>query len=178
MQYRNAKVINGGLIDCEINHPAYGWIPFTADPADTGAQFDVAALYAKMSADPALRAYSPPTLAELRAAKLSELAEVRWTRETAGVTYNGHTFATDGTSQTKIVGAVIGAQMDPAMSIKWKTVDGTFVTLSGSQIVAMGTAVRNHVQACFDREEALRGQIELASTRSSLAAIDIAIGWP
>jgi hypothetical protein len=23
------------LIDCEINHPQYGWIPFTASPDDT-----------------------------------------------------------------------------------------------------------------------------------------------
>lgn len=34
MEYRNARYIEDGRIDCEINHPVYGWIPFTADPND------------------------------------------------------------------------------------------------------------------------------------------------
>ena len=32
--YRNAVMSEDGRIDCEINHPTYGWIPFTADPND------------------------------------------------------------------------------------------------------------------------------------------------
>jgi hypothetical protein len=35
MEYRNARYIDGkGRIDCEINHPSHGWIPFTASPDD------------------------------------------------------------------------------------------------------------------------------------------------
>jgi len=34
MEYRNAQYNAFGTIDCEINHPIYGWIPFTADPND------------------------------------------------------------------------------------------------------------------------------------------------
>ena len=62
MEYRNAKHIANGLIDCEINHPDHGWIPFTCDPADTGALFDVVALYDAMAADPetAPYVYVPP----------------------------------------------------------------------------------------------------------------------
>lgn len=41
-------VFNGrGTIDCEIEHPVYGWIPFTADPGDVeayGAEIYAAAL--------------------------------------------------------------------------------------------------------------------------------------
>lgn len=33
METRN-PVWNGDVIDCEINHPIYGWIPFTASPED------------------------------------------------------------------------------------------------------------------------------------------------
>ena len=62
MEYRNAKHISNGLIDCEINHPDHGWIPFTCDPFDKGAAFDTAALHAAMSADPetAPYVYAPP----------------------------------------------------------------------------------------------------------------------
>ena len=41
MDIRNAKYNHAGTIDCEIKHPRYGWIPFTADPNDVeplGAQ--------------------------------------------------------------------------------------------------------------------------------------------
>ena len=34
MNYRNAKYNGFGTIDCEIEHPVHGWIPFTADPND------------------------------------------------------------------------------------------------------------------------------------------------
>jgi len=75
MNYRNAKHLKNGSIDCEIDHPTYGWIPFTCDPFDTGALFDVVALYEAMNADPETAPYvyappAPPTpeqLSELRA---------------------------------------------------------------------------------------------------------------
>lgn len=60
MDYRNAKRIADGRIDCEINHPEYGWIPFTADASDAGAQFDVADLFARADSDPNTKPYDPP----------------------------------------------------------------------------------------------------------------------
>lgn len=68
MNYRNAQRLANGWIDCEIEHETLGWIPFTCDPDDTGAQLDVAALHAEMDADPTTAAYVPPTQAELDAA--------------------------------------------------------------------------------------------------------------
>ena len=68
MNYRNAKRLANGWIDCEIEHPNFGWIPFTCDPSDTGAQFDAAALHAQMDADPATAPYVPPTQEEILAA--------------------------------------------------------------------------------------------------------------
>ena len=34
MEIRKPLYNEFGTIDCEINHPEYGWIPFTADPDD------------------------------------------------------------------------------------------------------------------------------------------------
>jgi Arc/MetJ-type ribon-helix-helix transcriptional regulator len=34
MNIRNAKYNENGAIDCEIEHPEFGWIPFTASPDD------------------------------------------------------------------------------------------------------------------------------------------------
>jgi hypothetical protein len=68
MNYRNAQRLANGWIDCEIEHETHGWIPFTCNPNDTGAQFDVAALHAQMDADSATAVYVSPTQAELDAA--------------------------------------------------------------------------------------------------------------
>lgn len=34
MEYRNAKYNSAGGVDCEINHPVYGWIPTTLSSDD------------------------------------------------------------------------------------------------------------------------------------------------
>jgi hypothetical protein len=34
MKYRNPIYNRFGTINCEIEHPTYGWIPFTATPTD------------------------------------------------------------------------------------------------------------------------------------------------
>lgn len=34
MEFRNARYNAFGTIDCEIEHPVHGWIPFTASPDD------------------------------------------------------------------------------------------------------------------------------------------------
>jgi hypothetical protein len=34
MEYRNARYNADGTIDCELNHPRFGWVAFTANPND------------------------------------------------------------------------------------------------------------------------------------------------
>lgn len=77
MNYRNAKRLANGWIDCEIQHETFGWIPFTCNPNDTGALFDVAALHAQMDADQATAAYVPPTQEELDAAAAADVRSQR-----------------------------------------------------------------------------------------------------
>lgn len=77
MEYRKAKRVSGNRIDCEINHPEHGWIPFTCDPKDTGARIDVVSLYAAMDSDPATAAYVPPTQEELDAEAAGSIRAAR-----------------------------------------------------------------------------------------------------
>lgn len=68
--YRNAKYINdNGWIDCEIEHPDYGWIPYTLDPADTDMTVDNNVLLSAMAEAGDVAAYVPPTQEEIDAAK-------------------------------------------------------------------------------------------------------------
>lgn len=90
----------------------------------------------------------------------------------AGTTVAGLHVHTDDVSQSRIVGAALAATLDPATTVRWKLADGTFVTLDADTIVAVAQAVRDHVQACFDREAFLLEQI------SDGATPDIVTGWP
>lgn len=119
-----------------------------------------------------------PTLEELRAQKIAELAALRWKRETSGTTFSGIALATDAVSQTKYIGAVVGAQIDPSAVVKWKMAGGSFVELDATAMTAVAMAVRAHVQACFDNEATLYPLIEAAETKEALDAVDIHVGWP
>tara|TARA_R110000851_G_scaffold174949_3_gene321174 strand:+ start:9644 stop:10159 length:516 start_codon:yes stop_codon:yes gene_type:complete len=77
MPYRNARFITNEIIDCEINHPVHGWIPYTLDPADTDSTINNADLLAEMGSD--ITPYAPPTAAENAAARVALLTHRRAT---------------------------------------------------------------------------------------------------
>lgn len=63
MEYRNVKYNRHGTIDCEVNHPVFGWNPTTVRPDDA----DTAALYDQIFSDGAVIApYVPPSQDEIR----------------------------------------------------------------------------------------------------------------
>lgn len=50
MNYRNPVFSSADTVDCEIEHPIFGWIPFTASPDDPEEMGR--ALYAELIAQP------------------------------------------------------------------------------------------------------------------------------
>lgn len=52
-QYRNAKALDleATKFEVEINHPEYGWIPYTLDPSDTDMTIDNADLLGLIGSD-------------------------------------------------------------------------------------------------------------------------------
>lgn len=66
-EYRNAKVLtaDGSRLDVEINHPDYGWIPYTLDVTDTDMTIDNSALLTLIGDDK--EPYVPPTKEEVEA---------------------------------------------------------------------------------------------------------------
>ena len=76
-EYRNAKVINadGSRVDVEINHPEYGWIPYTLDTSDTDMTIDNSALLTLIGSDK--EAYVPLSDEELAAILAAEHRELR-----------------------------------------------------------------------------------------------------
>jgi hypothetical protein len=101
------------------------------------------------------------------------IAERRYRAETAGIVVNGMSIDTSRDSQSLITGAALQATIDSTYTCRWKTASG-FVDLSAAQILALAAAVRAHVQACFDREAELLGEVEAGTFTADL----LEQGWP
>lgn len=59
-EFRNPKRNQKGSLDCEINHPTLGWIPFTCDPDDASPPIDSLKLTAAIEEAGNIAAYTPP----------------------------------------------------------------------------------------------------------------------
>ena len=81
-EVRNAASLQADNLrmDVEINHPDYGWIPYTVDPADTDTTIDNDEVMALIGTD--FAAYVAPTQAELDAALAAEVRADRDARLT------------------------------------------------------------------------------------------------
>ncbi|WPZ36714.1 DUF4376 domain-containing protein [Thalassobaculum sp. OXR-137] len=100
----------------------------------------------------------------------------RWEVETGGITVSGVPVATDALTQAKLSGARQLAQDDDQITIKWKSADGTWVTLDATAVTAIARAVGLHVQACFAQEEALHAAIDDAADHDDLDLINTTTG--
>ncbi len=74
---RNAKSLQSDNLrmDVEVNHPDYGWIPYTVDPSDTDTTIDNAAILALVGSS--FTPYVAPTQAELDATAAIEIRNER-----------------------------------------------------------------------------------------------------
>lgn len=127
-QYRNPTFTASGRIDCEINHPEYGWLPFTVDPQDTGAAFDVAALDAAIRQAGGIAAYVPPSAADLLAAERETMRCSRF-QARAAIHLAGLT--------DDVEAAVTAA--DPLVQIAWA--DATEFYRASPTIAALAAAI-------------------------------------
>lgn len=109
MDYRNPTYTSDGFIDCEIDHPTYGWIQFTCDPDDAGAEFDVRALFEAMK--PHAAPYVPPPEPSDEEKLAAERAEMRCSPSQMRLTLHRMGFL----AQIQAI-----ADADPEASIVWE----------------------------------------------------------
>ena len=114
---------------------------------------------------------------------LTKARELQWTRikaardaaEFGGFTWDGSTFDSDLTSQSRIQGAAQLAGLAPmTFSIDWTLADNSVRTLNAMQMIAVGEALGTHVATQHTIGRGLRAAIEAATTPT---AID-AVVWP
>jgi len=139
-------------------------------------------VYAFAKASDAREGLSPVTEAEALAIAAGPSPEVdypaliaaeRYKREGVGIAVDGYAIDTSRDGQALIAGAAVSAILDPDYKCNWKTAAG-FVERNAPQLVEIATAVRAHVQACFDRERELLLAVEAGEFQVEM----LAEGWP
>ncbi len=89
------------------------------------------------------------------------LADYRWQKETGGIVWGGVPIRTDERSRSLLSGIQrkIVKEADDFHERRVKTVAG-FQTLTNSQLESLYDAVADHIQKCFDIEDAIISLID------------------
>lgn len=112
----------------------------------------------------------PITLDEAKVQQKNTIAAARYAAETSGIVYETVEIATDRDSQSLLSAAVLQTLFDEKYSVKWKTKVG-FIELGAAMLQAVATAVRQHVQDCFNKEAEYVDKIDAAKTVAKVQGI-------
>ncbi|SFZ81649.1 protein of unknown function [Devosia enhydra] len=156
----------------------FGLVQITRDPVPDGHHVVSETLGEREGLPHEYLEFAATPIGALRAGKLAALDATRRGFEEGGTVIAGTPIKTDRQTASILTAAFVTALADPGYTIRWKVADGVFTTLDAPTIVAIATAVRAHVQACFDREGELTEAIMAAGDAEALDAIDITTGWP
>ena len=98
----------------------------------------------------------------------------------AGVTWNGHRWDADTAAQLNVSGMAtsINAGVPLPRDFYWTSFDNENVPMTAQDVLDLGAAIVAFNFAVHDRNRSLKAQIEMASTLSDVAAINITTGWP
>ena len=153
MDYRNPEFNSSGGINCEINHPGYGWIPFSCDLSDQGAGFNTTGLFATMALT--ARAYTPPTVVIT-----GRQVDTERDRRLGGtMMFQGRRFGVDAASTARITGGATLAGFAmmagaPAgylywhgetQPFTWIAADNSFVQMDAQTMFAFGKATAENI---------------------------------
>jgi hypothetical protein len=99
---------------------------------------------------------------------------IRDSRKVGGVLVDGKWFHSDDSSRIQQIGLVMMGANIP-VGLQWKTMDGTFVTMTQTLAGQIFNASAAHDQATFAKAEEHRAAMEASSDP---AAYDFSTGWP
>jgi len=114
------------------------------------------------------------SMSELKAEKWAQVKALRDQRVDGG--HMG--FDTDLVSRTNLMGASLGAVLNPSITIPWKMADNSVVMLTAEEIKTAAEAILAFVTACHEHSQTLGAAIEAADDQAALDAITITDGWP
>lgn len=154
----------------------FGYFPVEETPAPSVERDEIAELQgAKKVGDDyqfnwVVRSRTQAEIDELNDLLISQLAGIRYDKEVGGVDYLGKAIQTDRETRANWIGILISAQGDANYTVKWKTIDNSFVEYDANQAIGAALTVSGHVQKCFAAEEYVKNNIASYDDYDAVAA--------
>lgn len=115
------------------------------------------------------------TNADLRATQWEKLKKSRDSAEYGGFVWDGSTFDSDLTSQSRIQGAsqmaILAKSGEQAFLIEWTLADNSIRTLNADEMIGVGMAMGMHITAVHTQGRAKREEINNATTVEEIEAV-------
>jgi len=168
MNARNPKHTASGMIDMEIDHPTYGWIPFAASSNDSEAHGRE--LYARAMAGEfgAIEVYVKPlTLAQSEQAAIIEAAYQA--ENQAPISFAGTTFQADADSVSLM--AQVASALPSGAPITWYDAANVGVLLTDVEFAELRGAILMRGQPLFAKKQTLKAEIRAATTVAEVEAV-------
>ena len=114
----------------------------------------------------------------LKTSLLNQVTQLRWERETGGITLPGGVrVGTSIEDQNRITSVTANAKLAGVSTVDFKAATG-WVTLTLAEVQGIAAAIATHVQACFSAERAHHEAIDSITTLEGLRGHDLSAGWP
>lgn len=176
MDVRNPVFLATGVINCEIDHPQWGWIPFTVT-ADDDEYLGHTLYHQLINGEHGVIA---PVVGKSAAQHTAEIAERRWYQQNLPLLWNGHVIALDGKSPEALDQSCMAVERGFRMDTDgWKCFDmstGQIVwrTTTNAELIELAELSYRYVQDCFAREGVLLAAIANGTYVESM----LNEGWP
>jgi Domain of unknown function (DUF4376) len=115
--------------------------------------------------------FAQPAVGEYTKEQLADYAgDVRWQAEITG-TSGGTAYRSDRLSRALMSTTLGYVRANAALTVEWKALDGTFSTLSATQMETVNSDINAHVEQCYAAEKTTKADID-AGTITTLEQID------
>lgn len=158
-----------GRVESSHNDDTVSVLPINAvllDDTQWDSRFDLLLADGNLSLDPISRSAAP--------AKWSQIKAERDRRKVGGVNVGDHWFHNDDASRIQHMSLVMMGANIPA-DLRWKTMGGTFVSMTPTLASSIFNAIATNDQAVFANAERHRLLMEASIDPSSY---DYSSGWP
>ncbi len=171
--YKDVSINRFGGYDCQIEHPAFGWLPHTVEPDS--------ALETAIKADTTITVTAYPVASAI-AEQEQVIRSACAAAITAGVTSSAlgaaHTYPLSDTDQANLNASVV-ASLTPDLASDWTTAvwcedaDGNWALTAhtASQIQTVGVAAKAWVVACQTQKQAMFTTLSACTTAEEVAAV-------
>ena len=160
-----------GTVDMEIDHPQYGWIPFTANPNDSeqlGRDLYAAAIAGTLGT-------IAPYVQSLADAQSQQLALMDSSYAAAAVTapiaYMTTTFQADQASQDLIASVLTAAGGALPAGFAWYDVNNAPVTMTFAQLQGLSASILGRGQPLFIHKQTQKTAIRAATAVAQVQAV-------